>query len=1147
MLPLIHKIAFFLFALVLGGIGTYGFYRLYLRVRRGAPASEPRWNEWPRRLTQALTSSLTQERTFRRRTWVSVLHAFIFYGFTFYLLVNVVDGLEGYFHFVISSSNPLGAVYNFLADLLSLLVLIGVVSLVVRRLYMPSKRDFRFTEKTLLHPLLKENYILRDSLVVSSFITFHVGSRLVGNAAKMVEEARLHGGQFDWVQPFSSALGSAAFAGLTDQAIHNWRIFGYWGALGSIIAFLAYFPYTKHIHIFMAPLNYALKRPIHSGVLPPMKGLQEAMESDEPRLGVEKLEELEWPRLLDAYACIQCNRCQDVCPANATGKALSPAALEINKRMELNVIAAQHSPFVLKPAPFEAGASTARPLLEYAINEESVWACTTCGACMQVCPVQDEQMLDIIDIRRNLVMVQGEFPPQLQTAFRGMERASNPWGLSRDKRLEWAEGLKVPTIEENPEPDVIYWVGCAASYDPGAQKVARSFVQLLDKAGVNYAVLGKKEACTGDSARRAGNEFLYQQLAEENVETLNTVSPKLIVATCPHCMNVIGNEYKQLGGDYRTIHHTEYLETLVAAGRLPLTELQENVVYHDPCYLGRHNGVFDPPRQLLTKMADEVLSLERERENSFCCGAGGAQFWKEEEEGRERVSDNRFRELQARLDSAAEASAEFERSGKVVAVGCPFCKAMLNSTPEKQKRDDIVVKDVAEIMLESMQRATGEWTEQTGPLPEASPLEQPEVVSAPNAQLPMERSGQAPASGAPKEVVGETSADVANEQPGSPESRPGTQPEAQAAQPEQATPARKTWKPGGGATAIGTGEAPQAAVDSAAAQAVAESGKAEQASTSGRKAWKPKATGADDVSAGPVAQDTPPHAADTQAPARDSAPAEASPTGRKAWKPKGGDDVSAAPVAEAAPAPSATAAPSAQVEAAPTPAGEGATGRKAWKPKAKADDVNPAPVAAATASPATLQAEAPAPAPSAAQATEPETSATGRKAWKPKASAASASSPQSPRDEVSPAPVAAPAVEAEAEAPAPAQAQTEIQDPLPQPPAPSAATSSPAEVGPSGRKLWQPKGASTPASAAPTPPAASAPAEHLSLPEVGVNDLEEGAQATSAPTAPVSSAPLPEAPQAALSPEESPAAPSPEASSETGASGRPKWNPKKKA
>ncbi|ACO46115.1 (Fe-S)-binding protein [Deinococcus deserti] len=954
MLPLEHKILFFVFALIAGALGVWGFYRLYLRIRRGAPSTETRVNNLPARIGYAIMTSLTQERTFRKRRWVSVLHSFIFYGFTYYLLVNVVDALEGYFPFSITSDNPLGAAYNFLADLLSVAVLVGVVSLVARRLWGKSRRDFQFNEKSLLHPLVKQRYIRRDSLIVSGFIAFHVGSRLIGNAAKMVEEARLHGGQYDAFQPFSSALGSVLFGGLSEQAITGWRIFGFWGALGSILAFLSYFPYSKHIHIFMAPLNYALKRPVNTGTLPPMKGLEEAMEQEEPRLGVEKLEDLEWPRLLDAYACIQCNRCQDVCPANATGKALSPAALEINKRMELNVIAAHPSPFTLKPAAFETGASTAHPLLEYAISEEAVWACTTCGACMEVCPVQDEQMLDIIDIRRHQVMVAGEFPAQLQTAFRGMERASNPWGISRDKRMEWAEGLKVPTIDENPEPDVIYWVGCAASYDPGAQKVARAFVQLLDKAGVNYAVLGKKEACTGDSARRAGNEFLYQQLAQENVETLNQVAPKLIVATCPHCMNAIGNEYRQIGGDYRTVHHTEYLEQLVTLGKLPLAELDQNVAYHDPCYLGRHNGVYDAPRTLITKMAGEVLSLERERESSFCCGAGGAQFWKEEEEGRERVSDNRFRELQTRLDRAAEASAEFEQTGKVVAVGCPFCKSMMNSTPEKAKRDDIVVKDVAELMLESVQRATGEWA-----APTAAPGA--DDVAVPNTQTPMERTHETPSADAPQGVLGTTSAETENAQPGSPLDNAHTQPEPQAAAPSPLTsqgdaPVRKSWKPkpSDDVSAAPVQPAPAATEPDQAKQAQAEVASAPGDSAPARKSWKPKSS--DDVSSSPV-------------------PVTSEPAVRKAWKPKPAADVNPAPAGETAPAIDVATATPATAEPA----------RKAWKPKAPAGAepdgvVKPGPSPIETSP----QAEALAPVPG---PVAPPASSGERRKWAPRTTA----------------------------------------------------------------------------------------------------------------------------------------------------------------
>ncbi|MFC4636837.1 (Fe-S)-binding protein [Deinococcus hohokamensis] len=1046
MLPLTHKILFFVFALIAGALGVWGFYRLYLRVRRGAAATETRLNNLPSRIGYALVTSLTQERTFRKRRWVSVLHSFIFYGFTYYLLVNVIDGLEGYLNFSIRSDHPLGAAYNFLADLLSLGVLIGVVGLLARRLWGKSRRDFRFSEKTLLHPLVKQRYIRRDSLIVSAFIAFHVGSRVLGNGAKMVEEARLHG-HYDAFQPFSSTLGSLLFGGLSDAAVQGWRLFGYWGALGSILAFLSYFPYSKHIHIFMAPLNYALKRPVNTGTLPPMKGLEEAMEQDEPKLGVEKLEDLEWPRLLDAYACIQCNRCQDVCPANATGKALSPAALEINKRMELNVIAAHPSPFTLKPAAFESGASTAHPLLEYAINDESVWACTTCGACMDVCPVQDEQMLDIIDIRRHQVMVAGEFPAQLQTAFRGMERASNPWGISRDKRLEWAEGLKVPTIDENPEPDVIYWVGCAASYDPGAQKVARSFVQLLDKAGVNYAVLGKKEACTGDSARRAGNEFLYQQLAQENVETLNQIAPKLIVTTCPHCMNAIGNEYRQIGGDYQTIHHTEYLERLVTLGKLPLAELDQNVTYHDPCYLGRHNGVYDAPRTLITRMAGEVLDLERQRESSFCCGAGGAQFWKEEEEGRERVSDNRFRELQARLDRAADASAEYAQTGKVVAVGCPFCKSMMNSTPEKAKRDDIVVKDVAELMLESVQRATGEWV-----APTAAPGA--DDVAVPNTQTPMERTGEVPAADAPDAVLGKTSAEVEHAQPGSPLANAHTQPEAQAAAPSplnsEGEPARKRWKAGASAAA-----APRDDISPAPAPA-AEAG--------ARKAWKPKATG-DDVRPDPV-----PEAAAAPAPATDQA---AGTPARKAWSPKGKSAEAQAPAVE--PASEAT-----TTEAAATVAPAAEPGaRKAWKPKGAAVSI---PATDATPS-APVPAE-PAPAVSGAQTAEPAPAE--RPKWSPKAAP---KAPITAATEVPPVqdPPAAPAGEAAPAVPAPGErpkwipkaragvsAAAQPLDPAQDPAAVQAAAAEPttpetslsptaegvdasAETPVTGRKKWQPK------------------------------------------------------------------------------------------
>ena len=674
MLSFTNKIAFLGFALTTVIFGTYGFYRLYRRVRRGVPDTDLRLDALPRRIAYAITTTLLQNRTFRKRPWISFFHSLIFYGFVFYLAVNLVDALEGFVRFNLSSTTSLAKIYNLSADVLSGLVLLGVIALVVRRFFLPSRRDFLFNQRTLLQQEIKSGFILQDSLIVSAFILFHVGSRAVGAGAKLLIE-----GPDRW-QPFATVISR----GLPVSHAEGLRVFGYWGALGSVLAFLIYFPRSKHVHIFMAPLKYLVAREASSGVLP---AVNFNVEVDEPQLGAKVLEDFAWPRLLDAYACIQCNRCQDVCPATATGKSLSPSALEINKRMELNKMTQSGS-------AFEDGAPSPNPLLSFALSPEAAWACTTCGACMQVCPVQDEPMLDIVDIRRQQVMMEGEFPAQLQTAFRGMERSQNPWGINHAKRLDWAEGLNVKTTDENPEPDVLFWVGCAASYDPQSQKTARAFVQLLDHAGVDFAVLGKRECCTGDTARRAGNEYLYRQLAETNVATLNEVKPKLIVATCPHCMNTVGKEYKQLGGEYKVIHHTEYLQRLVADGRIKPETSGATVTYHDPCYLGRHNGVYDAPRNLLNVLSNNVVELDRTRENAFCCGAGGAQFWKEEEAGEQRISDNRFAEVKTTLASATE---------KVLAVGCPFCKSMLQSTPEKTD-DEIAIRDVAELLWEGVQR-----------------------------------------------------------------------------------------------------------------------------------------------------------------------------------------------------------------------------------------------------------------------------------------------------------------------------------------------------------------------------------------------------------------------------------------------------------
>lgn len=683
MLPFTQKLAFLIFVAVTTSIGVHGFYRLYCRIGAGRKDSDKRFDHLFKRLVYSLLTTLTQSRTFRKRPAISFFHSLIFYGFVFYLLVDLVDTAKGFIPFDISSATLICGLYNLLADLLGALVLVGVLSLVIRRFLLPSHRDFGFNERTLLHKDIQHRYITRDSLVVSTFIFFHVGSRAIGAGTKLASEGS------DRFQPFATLLSHA----FTPESAEAWRIFSYWGAIGSVFLFLIYFPRSKHIHSLITPAKYLVARNVSSGVLP---AIDLNLETEGLNLGADKLEDFAWPRLLDAYACIQCNRCQDVCPATATGKALSPSALEINKRMELNNLA-KHQP------DFEKGAPSPKPLLAFALSPEAAWACTTCGACMEVCPVQDEPMLDIIDIRRHQVMIKGEFPAQLQNAFRAMERAKNPWGISHDKRLEWAEGLKVKTTEEHPKPDVLFWVGCAAGYDPQAQKTARAFVELLNYAGVDFAVLGKRECCTGDSARRAGNEYLYRQLAEQNIATLNALKPTLIVATCPHCMNAIGKEYGQLGGNFKVMHHTEYLASLVAEGRLTTEIAPATVTYHDPCYLGRHNGVYDAPRNLLKILSNSVVELDRNREDSFCCGAGGAQFWKEEEPGSQRISENRYNEARQRLEGAEK---------KVLAVGCPFCKSMLESTSGKEA-DPIEIRDIAELLLAGVRKACGEGSTQT--------------------------------------------------------------------------------------------------------------------------------------------------------------------------------------------------------------------------------------------------------------------------------------------------------------------------------------------------------------------------------------------------------------------------------------------------
>lgn len=667
MLTLPERILFILAVLASGYAAWVVANRLIGTIRRGQGKID--WDLARQRLVAALGKTITLQPTFRLRLGPSIFHAFIAWAFMYYLLVNLIDVLRGFFP-EFGIPGPIGDVYRLGADLLSVGALVGMIVLLIRR-FVLRPANLQARDDVLLSAKARAG-IRRDSLIVGLFILLHVGSRFLGESVKLAVE-----GADPW-QPFATQV-SGLFVGLSPATQVLMEHVFFWLALGTILAFIPYFLYSKHLHLIFTPLNFWLTPERRSmGELDRLDFEDETIE----QFGATRLEDLGYELIMDAYACIMCYRCQEVCPAYNTGKVLSPAALEINKRYFLN----QEGSRLAKGDP------SSQTLVEFAISEEAVWACTACGACVDICPVGNEPMRDILQIRRSLVLMENEFPEQLQTAFRGMERTVNPWNVPPQERMKWAEGYNVPTIDENPEPEILWWVGCAPATDARAQKTAQAFAQVLNHAGVNYAVLGQQEQCTGDSARRAGMEYLFDELANANVEMLNEVAPKRIVTTCPHCLHTLKNEYPAFGGVYEVVHHSQLINELVGAGRLKVNpDGIQKMTFHDPCYLSRHNDIIAEPRATLRLTSNaEVVEMPRHGRKSFCCGAGGAQMWKEEEEGFQRVNANRIEEA---ISTGAD----------VLAVGCPFCMIMLTDA-QKDAKSDLGVLDLAEIVLANLEK-----------------------------------------------------------------------------------------------------------------------------------------------------------------------------------------------------------------------------------------------------------------------------------------------------------------------------------------------------------------------------------------------------------------------------------------------------------
>lgn len=682
MLTLPEKIAFIVFAILMLGWTTLRALRIVRAIGRGR--GRPDWSYIGKTLRERLLAQLliigTNLPVYFNRPLVGLFHFMVFAGFSFYLLVNISDALGGYFDgyatlhpnlYLPYALAPFANIFNLAADLLSVSVLIGMSFFLIRRFV---RRDpaFNFRENVLLNPRVKAGAIRRDSLIVGTFILLHVGSRWVGQGLQLAASG--HG---DAMEPTASLLAlPLGFlpAPVLDFGIHlTW-----WTALGLILAFFPYFAYSKHVHIFFAPLNWFFyrDRPV-------------ATTEDPNGVAAKKLDDLSWHQVMDSYACIMCNRCQDACPAYAAGTALSPAALEINKRYYLN----QHL------GAFSSGKESP-PLIGTVISKEAVWACTTCGACVEVCPVGNTPMVDIIDIRRGLINEADTLDANLQKSFENFAKQGNSFGQSSRMRAKWTQGLDFKIKDARKEEvDYLWFVGDYASFDPRGQELTRTVARVLRAAGLDYGILYETEWNSGNDVRRAGEEGLFEMLAEHNIEAIGKAKFREgIITTDPHTMNALRFEYAKLGQSYKVAHYSQVLAYLLDQGKLKLTRpLKYRGTYHDPCYLGRYNRVFGSPREVIHKTGVQLTEMPRNRADSFCCGAGGGQIWKGEGIPGEKPAENRIREALKALES-------FERKDTpLFIVACPKDVAMYTDAVKTSGNEGkIIVKDLVELVVEAM-------------------------------------------------------------------------------------------------------------------------------------------------------------------------------------------------------------------------------------------------------------------------------------------------------------------------------------------------------------------------------------------------------------------------------------------------------------
>lgn len=625
-------------------------------VRAGKPVA--RTADVPARLRSELTVVLGQRKLLQRLV-PGLAHAVVFWGFLVLFptiviaLVAIVDREPP-----AAAGSPIGWLerqgwYALAVDVFVLLVLAGVaVATWIRKVRRPERfRGSHLREADLILALI--------AAIVTTLLLWH-GTLIA------LELAPWPSG---W-SPVSDAVGSLFADDTTTEALE--RVF-VWAHVLLILGFLAYLPHSKHLHIGTAAVNVYFGRTRARGRLEPLDF--DADDEAELRFGAGTVADLTWKQMLDAMSCTECGRCQDACPASATGKELSPKLLIMGIRDQL-----------FREGPALRAGGDLSPLVPSAVSDDVVWDCVTCGACVRECPVGIEHVDHIVDLRRQLVMVDARFPADGATMLRDVERGGNPWGKPQTERAAWAETVGVRVLQPgDPAPEVLYWVGCAAAFDERARASAVATARLLLAAGVDVAILGPRESCTGDPARRMGNEYVFQSLARANVDTLDEAGVTTVVASCPHCFNTLANEYPDFGGHYRVLHHTELLAELVRDGRLAPAAGDGTITYHDSCYLARHNDVLRAPRELVSRIG-KPLEMARSGRRTFCCGAGGAHLWMEERGS--QINEERVRE-------AAATGAD------TLAVACPFCTVMLDDGV-RQTGGDLRVADVATLLAEAL-------------------------------------------------------------------------------------------------------------------------------------------------------------------------------------------------------------------------------------------------------------------------------------------------------------------------------------------------------------------------------------------------------------------------------------------------------------